>query len=155
MIDGTIEEATRKRSFYRMQVFDPVIIRRSDGTIENLGKRIIHSDLADVLAPGRSGRFYLYSTFEHSGIHGFRGGGEAVFAFARNNEIAGVACVVLGVLMYALHFYVRMPLSGWAPILIVLGAVLGFVYWRVRQDAGRQFDQDQATHDAGLQASAT
>ena len=128
IIDGTIEEAQLRRSFYKMRVYNPVVVRRADGELENLGKRIIHSDLVECLTPGRKGRFYLYSTIEHQGIHGFRGvDGATVFAFAKNNEIVGFLSIGVGMLLYLLHYSVGMPLSGWAPILLLLGAVMGIL----------------------------
>ncbi len=144
IIDGTIEEATLKRSFYKMRVFNPVVIRKADGTIENLGKRIVHSDFGAKLTPGQTGRFYLHSTIGHPGIHGLRDAqGQSIFAFPRNNEIVGFVSIGLAGLLYLLHYRAGMPLSNWAPILLVSGIGLAFIFWRVRNEADRQFREDQ------------
>lgn len=143
LIEGTIEEAVLKRSFSSMDVYDPIILRRDDGIVENLGKRIVHHDLSGVIAPGTRGRFYLYSTFEHQGIHGFRDTlGTAAFAFARNNEFASIGCILLGAAWLAFDLLREGGSSLWGPVLLIIGLGGVIAYRSARKEAERQFDRD-------------
>ena len=91
IIDGTIEEATFKRAFVKMQVWGLLVFRLRDGSTRTLDKVIIESSLAPYITPGNSGRFYCYAAIDHRGIHGVRTDqGEAHYAFARNNEIVSL-----------------------------------------------------------------
>ena len=144
-IDGTIEEATLKRSFWNMRVFDPIVIRHADGTVENLGKTVVQGELADHIVPGASGRFYRYSTIDHQGIHGIRDvHGAAFSAFPMNNEIASYACIALGVVLLMLHLLGGTSLSAWGPILLLVGVAGTAIYGQARRASRAQFDGDDA-----------
>ena len=142
-IDGTIEEARLKRSFANMRVLDPVNIRLADGSVEQLGKRIVEGNLATYIEPGASGRFYLYRAIDHSGIHGVRlAGGEEAYGFARNNEIASILCAVFGAVLLAIYLSTGTMITSWMWVLLIIGVPGFFIYWSSRREAERQFDAD-------------
>ena len=145
IIDGAVEEATFKRAFRKMQVWGPLKFRLRDGSTKTLDKVIIDASLAPYITPGNSGRFYCYAAIDHRGIHGVRtDGGEAHYAFARNNEISGIICAVVGLFLTIMYIAFWDKVSIWGLICIVLGVPLYFLYRQTRLDAEKQFDADSA-----------
>jgi hypothetical protein len=145
IIDGTVEEATFKRKFTNMQVWGPLKFRLNDGSSKTLDKVILHADLAPYIVPGNSGRFYCYAAIDHRGIHGVRTSeGQAVYAFAKNNEISGIACAVVGLFITVMYIAFMDGVSIWGLICILLGVPLYFLYRQTRLDAEKQFDADSA-----------
>jgi len=143
IIDGTVEEATFKRAFSKMQVWGPLVFRLRDGSTRTLDKVIIESSLAPWITPGNSGRFYCYAAIDHRGIHGVRtDGGEAHYAFARNNEIASIAAAAVGVLLLVMYLAFMDKISGWGLICLIIGVPGYFLYRQTRLDAEKQFDAD-------------
>jgi hypothetical protein len=144
IIDGTIEEAHLKRSFWNMRVFDPVLIRQADGHVENLGKTIVEGHLAYHIVPGAAGRFYRYTAIDHRGIHGVRlTNGEEAYGFARNNEIASIACILMGAALVAIYLLTGTVLSSWMWLLLVIGLVGLPLYGSARAAAWKQYCEDQ------------
>ncbi len=145
IIDGTVEEATFKRAFRKMQVWGPLKFRLRDGSTKTLDKVIIDASLAPFITPGNSGRFYCYAAIDHRGIHGVRTDrGEAVYGFARNNEISGIICAVAGLFLTVMYIAFMDGVSIWGLICIVLGVPLYFLYRQTRLDAEKQFAADSA-----------
>ena len=145
IIDGIIEEAHLKRSFWNMRVFDPVLIRRTDGQVENLGKNIVEGHLAEHIVPGAAGRFYRYTAVDHRGIHGVRlDNGEEGYGFARNNEIASIACIMLGVVLFAFYLLTGTVVTSWMWLILPIGLVGLPLYWSARAAAWRQYAGDEA-----------
>ena len=143
IIDGTVEEATYKRSFSRMQVWGPLKFRLRDGSSKTLDKVIIESSLAPWITPGNSGRFYLYAAIDHRGIHGVRTDqGEAHYAFAKNNEIASIICAVVGLVLIVTYLAFMDRINGWGLICLIIGVPGYFLYRQTRLDAEKQFDAD-------------
>jgi len=143
IIDGTIEEANLKRSFWNMRVFDPVLIQRADGQVENLGKTIVEGNLAYHIVPGAAGRFYRYTTIDHRGIHGVRlDNGEEAYGFARNNEIASIFCILFGGALLAFYLLTGRVVTSWMWPLLVIGFVCLPLYWSSRAAAWKQYAAD-------------
>ena len=144
IIDGTIEEAHLKRSFWNMRVFDPVLIRRTDGQIENLGKTIVEGNVAPYIVPGAAGRFYRYAAIDHRGIHGVRlDNGEEAYGFARNNEIASIICILLGAALVAFYLLTGTVATGWMWLILPIGLIGLPLYWSARAAAWRQYAGDE------------
>lgn len=142
-LDGIVEEAALKRSFSNMRVFEHITFRRPDGSSVRLGKTIMSGTVADQLHPGVSGRFYLYSTIDHKGLHGFRDTqGRAAYGFPRNNEYGAIACAVIGALLIWFHLSVNDALSIWGVICVVIGVPSFFIYLSARLAAQKQFEAD-------------
>ena len=143
IIDGTVEEATFKRAFAKMQVWGPLVFRLPNGDTRTLDKVIIESSLAPYIAPGNSGRFYCYAAIDHRGIHGVRTDqGEAHFAFARDNEIVSLISAGFGALLIAISLAFQQWITGWAYICLIIGVPGYFLYRETRLKAERQFDAD-------------
>lgn len=155
IIDGTVEEATFKRAFSKMQVWGPLVFRLPDGSTRTLDKVIIESSLAPYITPGNSGRFYCYAAIDHRGIHGVRtDGGEAHYAFARNNEIASIICAAIGLLLTVAYLAFMDKINGWGLICLIIGVPGFFLYRQVRLDAEKQFDADSGFVPAPAAAPA-
>jgi len=143
IIDGTVEEATFKRAFSKMQVWGPLVFRLRDGSTKTLDKVIIQSSLAPYITPGNRGRFYCYAAIDHRGIHGIRNDrGEAVYAFARNNEIASIISAAVGALLIVMYLALMDKINGWGIICLIIGVPGYFLYRQTRLDAEKQFDAD-------------
>jgi hypothetical protein len=143
IIDGTVEEATFKRAFVKMQVWGPLVFRLRDGSTRTLDKVIIESSLAPYITPGNSGRFYCYAAIDHRGIHGVRTDqGEAHYAFARNNEVVSLISAGFGALLIAISLAFQVRITGWAYICLIIGVPGYFLYRETRLKAEKQFDAD-------------
>ena len=142
-IDGTVEAATLKRTVRNISVFESISIRRDDGSEHRLGKSMVPNAVAEALKPGTRGRFYLYSSIDHKGVHGVRtADGRSAYGFARNNERIMLVVLVLNALWlaggFALDGRVRfIPLA-----LVVLALVVYPLYRKVRVESRRQFEAD-------------
>ena len=144
IIDGTIEEAHLKRSFRNIRVFDPVLIRRRDGQVENLGKTIVEGNLAHHIVPGAAGRFYRFAAIDHRGIHGVRlDNGEEAYGFARNNEIVSIICILVGGALFALYLLTGKVVTGWMWLTLPIGLIGLPLYWSARAAAWRQYAGDE------------
>ena len=149
IIDGTITEAVPGRKAMNVRQFRRIDFRLADGSPHSLNKPMVHADLADRIQPGASGRFYLFSCYDHRGVAGYRDErGEALFRFPRNNEIILAAVMVPVALwvFYALFFLFGLPIF-WT-ILLVFGVASLIHYHNVRLQAERQFAADNSRASA-------
>jgi len=142
-IDGTIESAALKRKRRNIAIFDHIRFKLADGSNRTVGKSVAAGEIADRLQPGASGRFYLYTSIDHKGVHGVRDGqGKAVYGFPTTNET--LMLVVVGINLAWL--IAAVTLGGVIPILPTLLVVLGipawFLYRKTRLETRRQFDAD-------------
>jgi hypothetical protein len=143
IVDGTIEEAVLARSVRNIRIYRPIRFRRRDGGSQTLRKAVVRAELEPFLRPGVGGRFYLYSAVDQRGVHGVRDeSGRAVFAFARNNEIAMLvlALVNLTWMVVGAALMEGVPLVG-ALLFLMAGGSFLYLY-AVRLEAKRQFEQD-------------
>lgn len=150
IIDGTITEAVPGRKAWGVRFFKRLDFRLADGSSQSVTRAVVHSDLADKLQPGTSGRFYLFKAYDHRGLHGYRDAeGRGGFHFPRNNE------VMLAIVMVPVSLWVLYVLFAWAglpifwTILLILGIFSLFHYRKVRHEAERQFAADGAHRAPG------
>ena len=142
-IDGIVEAAALKRRVRNISIYDSIAFRLDDGSEHWLGKSIVPNTVADVLKPGTKGRFYLYSSIDHKGVHGVRSvGGVSAYGYAQNNE--RLMLIVLG--LNALWLVGGVFLDGQVRLfplaLAVLAVVVYPLYRKTRIESRRQFDAD-------------
>ena len=99
--------------------------------------------LAGRLQAGATGRFYLFSCYDHRGIHGYRDErGQACFRYPRNSEII-LAAVMIPVALWVFYvLFTRLGLPIFWTLLLVLGVVSLIHYRNVRHQAEKQFAAD-------------
>ena len=142
-VDGELIEAIPGRRAAKVRIFKQIVFRLADGSTKTIAKPNVHADLASHLQPGLRGRFYLFTSIDHRGLHGFRDEhGRAMFHFPRNNEIAMLVCVLLCGLWCGFTIWK----FGDAPILPTLIFILGvpafFLFRNTRKQAARQYRED-------------
>lgn len=143
IIDGTVESADLKRATGKVRIYRSIVIRRAGGQAEEVKKPIVHTDLAAHVEPGTSGRFYLFKSIDHRGIHAVRPqGGSPVFRYPRTNELVGMGLALFAVAWIALSMTYAGDVSIFALIVLVLGALAWIVNWQLRRSAERQFADD-------------
>ncbi len=143
IIDGTVESADLRRATGKVRVYRSIAIRRAGGQVEEVKKPLVHADLAPLVEPGTSGRFYLFKSIDHRGIHAVRPqGGSPVFRYPRTNELIGMGLT----LFTAIWIAISMNYLGGLPIFALIGFVIGLmvwvVNWQLRRSAERQFADD-------------
>ena len=142
-IDGTIEAVVLKRARRNVRIYERVTFRLADGSSKSIAKAVVEAKVAELLMPGTSGRFYLYTGFDHRGIHGVRDAqGRAVFGFAKANETAMLVVVIIALAMVGAYLAILDALSIWGILLLILGVPAYFLYRRTRLEAERQFQAD-------------
>lgn len=141
-IDGTLEEAHLKRARRNLRIYDQLKFRLADGGTKTVAKAVVDEAVAELLLPGTSGRFYLYTAIDHRGVHGVRAeNGRSAFKYPRNNEIAMLA--VAGIGLALILFNLAMDrLSIWGLLCLVLGALGYFLYRATRSAAEGQYAGD-------------
>lgn len=143
IIDGTIESADLKRSAMKLRIYRSIVFRLANGETKTVAKPIVHADLATHLVPGTSGRFYLFSSIDHRGIHGIRTAtGQRAYAYPRNNELTGLGLTLFGLFWMVLSYSVPELFSGWIVIVLVIGPLVWLYNWKLRSDAQRQYESD-------------
>ena len=143
IIDGTVEQAEPGRRRGGITIFKSIRFQLDDGSSRTVTKAVVKQEIADELVPGAKGRFYLFSAFDISGIHGVRApDGRSVYAFPGNNQklflVLGVVNLLWVVVMIAARDAV--PMLGVA--LLVLSAVGWYFMGKGQTDAKQQFDGD-------------
>lgn len=140
VIEGTLEGAAVKRIRGKTRIYQSLQFRLRDGSSRSIAKAIVHEDVAALLEPGTSGRFYLYTAIDHRGIHGVRDDrGREAFGISRVNEYAMLASAGIGIALTGLYLTDN-KVSFWGLLCIVLGIPGYFLYRQVRLDATRQFE---------------
>lgn len=142
-IDGTVESATLKRTVRNISVYDSISFRRDDGSEHRLGKSMVPNAVAEALKPGTKGRFYLYSSIDHKGVHGVRtADGKSAYGFAQNNERIMLVVLVLNALWLAGGVAVDGQIRLFPLALVVLAVVVYPLYRKTRMESLRQFEAD-------------
>ena len=146
IVDGTIESVEAGRRNKKVAVFKTIVFREGDGATRTIKKAVVTAPMADHIAPGSSGRFYLFTTFDLKGIHGLRkADGTAIYDYpGKNNRFLFILIIVISLLLIAL----RVATGDGVPLLSVLLIILGAVGWFFTSKAARetreQFDGDAA-----------
>ncbi len=143
IIDGTIESADLKRATGKVRIYRTITVRRANGQVEEVTKPIVHADLGPLLEPGASGRFYLFKSIDHRGIHAVRPqSGAPVFRYPRNNELIGMGLTIFTAIWIAISLNYLGGISIFALLGFVIGLVVWVVNWQLRRSAERQFADD-------------
>jgi hypothetical protein len=144
-IDGTLEEAVLRRAVGNIRIYDRLKFRLADGGEKSVAKSIVDGSVGAHLVPGASGRFYLFTAFDHRGLHGIRDtGGHAVFGYPRNNEKAMLISAIMGLVLIVLTIIAFGGLSFLGLGVMILG-IIGYVLTRrTRAEATAQFEADSA-----------
>jgi hypothetical protein len=143
IIDGTVEEAVPGRSRGGITVFKSIRFQLDDGSSRTITKAVVKQDVAEHLATGAKGRFYLFNAFDLRGIHGVRTpDGRAVYAFPGSNQ---KLFLLLGVINFAWIAF-KVSVDGEIPLLGVALMILAVVGWyfmgKGQTEARQQFDGD-------------
>lgn len=143
ILDGTVEEAVLKRSVRNVRIFHHVRFRLADGRTETIVKPIVEANVARLLQPGASGRFYTFTALDLRGIHGVRDDeGHAVFGFARNNETAMIVALLFALAWVAITIVTVQDAPIIGTLLLLLGTPYYFHLRSLRGQARRQFEAD-------------
>ena len=144
VIDGTVEAVQLKRKRAGIAIFDTIQFRQNDGTSRTIKKSVSTQAVADQLAPGTAGRFYLFNTFDLKGVHGVRRtDGTAVYGFpgTGNRKLF----LIIGVINLA-WIALRLATEGDLPLLgvglVILGVVGYVLMGKGASEAQAQFDND-------------
>lgn len=141
-IDGTLAEAKLKTARRNLRIYEYLKFRLADGSEKTVAKSIVDAEVAALLEPGTSGRFYLYTAIDHRGIHGVRAAdGRTAFKYPKNNETAMLIVAGIGVLLLLLNLAMD-RLSIWGLLCIVLGVPGYLLYRSTRGTAERQWEAD-------------
>lgn len=143
-VDGTLEAVTVKRKAAGLWRLADIRIRRPDGTEEVLpGSTVTTPLVGAALEPGTVGRFYLYKSIDHRGIHAVRtAGGKLIAQFPTTNERLMAVLFVLNLVVLAALYAVSRQVSLLALILLPFTGTLFFVYRATRQAAEAQVKAD-------------
>jgi hypothetical protein len=143
VIEGRVLEApikVRRKAFVR---FTHIAFEHPDGRTERIAKVVTSNEIADCIAPGAEGRFYMFKTLDVGGMAGVRlTDGTERYAFPGNNLMAFGITILVALAWVALRVfgYGDVPLLG--VFLLGLG-VVGFVMTRKSRTESRgQFDAD-------------
>lgn len=153
IIDGTIESADLKRTAAKVRIYRSIVFRLPDGETKTIAKPIAHTELGPYLEPGMSGRFYLFTSFDHRGVYGVRtSSGQAHYHFPKNNEVIGMWVTLFAIVAGALMIALIGDISLWFLIAIILGPVVWLYNRANRKNAERIFAGDQAAAPAPVTA---
>ena len=154
-IDGTIESVALKRSVMNLRIFREIRFRLRDGGQRTVVKAVTDKEVAILLQPGASGRFYMFEALDQRGVHGVRDDqGHAAFKFPKNNEIAMGVVVLFSLLWAAATLYSVQDVPLIALLIILLGTPYYFYLRGLRGQAKRQFDIDSSYAPAPATAPA-
>jgi hypothetical protein len=143
VIEGRVLEApikVRRKAFVRFAHID---FQHPDGRTERIAKVVTSNEIADCIAPGAEGRFYMFKVIDVGGMAGVRlTDGTGRFAYPGNNLKAfGIAgAVAFAWIAVRVFGYGDLPLLG----VFLLGfGVVGFIMTRKNRAESRgQFDAD-------------
>jgi hypothetical protein len=142
IIDGTLVEASLKTARMNLRIYNHLKFRLADGSEKTVAKSVVDAEVAALLMPGTSGRFYLFTAIDHRGVHGVRtADGRTVFKYPKNNETAMLVVVAMGALLLMLG-YAMGGISIWGVLCLLLGVPAYFLYRSVRGSAEQQFNGD-------------
>ena len=143
IIDGTVTGAVVRRARAGITVYKTLDFERDNGPPQTIKNAVVKQEVADALAPGTRGRFYLYNSFDLKGVHGVRTpDGRAVYGFPTNNQKIFLILGIVNIAWIALMITTRdaVPLLGVA----MLGlAIVGYIFMgKGARETRAQFDGD-------------
>lgn len=142
-IDGSITSATLKRSFRGISLFKEIVFQQTDGASRTMKNMVTTDAVAEGLKPGNTGRFYLYTSLDVKGVHGWRlANGTQAYGVPGNNERV---FLILGVVA-VLWVIVKIVTAGGVPLLgvgMIVLAIVGYVMMsKTKREAKTQFEAD-------------
>jgi hypothetical protein len=158
VLDGKVREAPVKFRRKGVVRYAHITFERPDGGTERIAKPVTTDTVAELIAPGAQGRFYLYKVLDVKGIHGVRlTDGTEQYAYPGKNAAIFLLVVAISTAWVALRIFDRgdVPLLG---VLLFAIGVAGFFLTRSnRAETKRQFDGDRPrmTAPAGTGAAAS
>ena len=142
-VDGTLESFELRRKTPSISIYRDLIIRDGQGGETKLNKAVAARKVADQLKPGLRGRFYLYSSIDHKGVHGVRlVDGSKVHAFPVMNERVMLLVLVLNCVLLIGRLAIEGKIWILPLLLILLAAVAYPLYRKTHLEARDQFEQD-------------
>jgi len=143
IIDGTIESANLKRARRNVRVYESIVFRLADGTSKTWAKAVVEAKVAELLLPGTSGRFYLFTAIDHRGVHGARTSeGKSAYGFATVNETAMLWVTALCFAWVAISIYAVQDAPIIGSIILILGLPAWYLYRKTRLEAQAQYEAD-------------
>lgn len=143
LLDGTIEPAEPVRRKGNYVMFKELIFRDRSGAERKLAKVCCRGEVAEAVAKGGAGRFYLSSGGGQTGIHGVRmDDGRSAYAHYNNMEPIILAAILLGfgLLAWGLTTGEEIMMT---PVVLAVLLVGAYIFLRSIRVAGkRQFDAD-------------
>lgn len=142
-IDGIVEEAVLKRHGSTGSLYERIKFRLDDGSTRTWAKAHVATRVAELLAPGTRGRFYLFTAIDHRGISGVRtADGREGFGVSKLNETIGLWLAIVNVALTLVYVFVLEGVQILALILIVLGIAMFILYRQNRREAEKAFRAD-------------
>jgi hypothetical protein len=143
IIDGTIGDAQLKRARAGIAIFSSIRFKLDDGSPRTITKAVLKQSVADEIKPGSRGRFYLFSAFDISGIHGVRlADGRSAYGFPGNNKRVFLIVTIVNILWVFARIAIDGKITFLGVGLAILGTV-GFIFMRKgEREAQQQYDSD-------------
>jgi hypothetical protein len=144
MIDGTLEAVNVKAKAGKLWRLDRLVFRKGDGSEEVLtGLTVVTPEVGSLLQPGISGRFYLYKSIDHRGLHAVRSSnGTVLMQFPSTNENLMAILFGINVLVVAAMMALDGQPSWLATALVPFTGVLYVLYRGTRVQAEAQVKAD-------------
>ena len=144
MVDGTLESFELKRKTPAVSIYRDLVIRHDDGGETHFGKAVAAAKVAETLASGARGRFYLYESIDNKGVHGVRlENGVKAHAFPVMNERIMLLVLVLNCVLLIGRIVIEGVIWYLPLILIVLAAIAYPLYRKTHLEARDQYERDQ------------
>lgn len=134
IVEGTIDSLELRQARKKFSLYKHVTIRGSDGNTTRVEKAVAAAPIAERLAPGVAGKFYLFRTIDVRGVHGIRlNDGTAIQQYPGANHWIFAILIVVN-LLWAL---LLVALEGRVPFLAVPLILLGVVGYVLTSNAMR------------------
>ena len=138
VLDGKVLEAPVKFSRKGVVRYHHLVLERPGGGTERIGKPVTTDEVAELIAPGAEGRFYLYKVLDVKGVHGVRlADGSERYAYPGSNAAIFLLVIAISLAWLTLRVFGRgdVPLMG--VLLLGLG-IAGFFMTRSTRAACRR-----------------
>lgn len=144
-IDGTLETITVKRKASRVWRLHDLSFRTDAGVAARLeGMCVATPEVGAALQPGVRGRFYIYKTVDHRGIHAIRSpDGAVLMKFPRANETLMSVLFVINLIVAAAMYAIDGRPNWLTLALIPFTGVLWVLYRATRKEAEAQVIADR------------
>lgn len=144
VIEGVVALAEVQRSSRFFTRYLGVEISGSDGRSEAMKGALAHADVAQHLALGAKGKFYLFSDFDMKGVFGVRlADGTSVREYPGKNNLNIYRIMLFaGLALLLLSPFILGGVSVLALLASLVGGGLWFMADKARKELLRAFDSD-------------